>query len=333
MRTSPPLPPVPEPPAADADRPTRAGLVAGLTLVAALVVALVTRGGAIVVGVAVLALVFIPLERLFALRPQRVFRRGLMTDLAHFFVNNLFVTAGAIALVVIGALPLLWVRGFDVESMLPVAVALPLAITLVFVGNYWGHRLTHRVPFLWRFHAVHHSIERMDWVASARLHPLDSAFTQAFTILPLFLLGYDAGVFAGAAVFVTLLALFQHANVRLRFPGLRWVINTPEWHHWHHAIDAEARDKNFGLPLVDRVFGTAYLPKGARPSGFGIHDPVPADGYLRHLAYPFTRAARVGATPASPAPPATPAPRPAAPVASGPGALPLASPTVSVPSA
>ena len=70
------------------------------------------------------------------------------------------------------------------------------------------------------------------------------------------------------------------------------MINTPEWHHWHHAIDADARDKNFGLPVVDKIFGTAYLPKDRRPTGFGIHDPVPQDGYLRHLAYPFTEAAR-----------------------------------------
>jgi sterol desaturase/sphingolipid hydroxylase (fatty acid hydroxylase superfamily) len=135
----------------------------------------------------------------------------------------------------------------------------------------------------------------MDWVASGRLHPLDSGFTQAFTVLPLFLLGYDAGVFAGVTVFITLLALFQHANVRLRFPVVRWVINTPEWHHWHHAIDDGVRDKNFGLPVVDRIFGTAYLPKDRRPAGFGTHDPVPQDGYVRHLAYPFTRAAHPGA--------------------------------------
>ena len=151
-------------------------------------------------------------------------------------------------------------------------------MVLVAVGNYWGHRLTHQVPFLWRFHSVHHSIEQMDWVASGRLHPLDQAFTQAFTIFPLFLLGYGAGVFGGVAVFITLLALFQHANVRLRFPGVRWVINTPEWHHWHHAIDDAARDKNFGLPVVDKLFGTAYLPKGRRPVGFGTRSPVPADG-------------------------------------------------------
>jgi sterol desaturase/sphingolipid hydroxylase (fatty acid hydroxylase superfamily) len=232
------------------------------------------------------------LEKLFALRRQRVFRPGLLIDLTHILVNNVLTTVAVIALVVVAAIPVFWIRRFDLVGNLSTGSAITLAVVLVAVGNYWGHRLTHQVPFLWRFHSVHHSIEQMDWVASGRLHPLDQAFTQAFTIFPLFLLGYGAGVFGGVAVFITLLALFQHANVRLRFPGVRWVINTPEWHHWHHAIDDEARDKNFGLPVVDKIFGTAYLPKGRRPEGFGTRAPVPADGYLRHLAYPFTRIAR-----------------------------------------
>lgn len=279
--------------AAQQDRPTRSGLVTGLTFVAALVVALVVRGNA-VIGIAALFLLFVPLEKLFALRPQRAFRRGLLTDLTHLLANSLFSTALGIALVVAALIPVFWVRNVNILGYLPTAVAVPLAVALVVVGNYWGHRLTHTVPFLWRFHAVHHSIELMDWVAAGRLHPLDQAFTQAFTVMPLVILGYSGGTFAGVTVFVTLLAIFQHGNVRLHFPGLRWVINTPEWHHWHHALDPEARDKNFGLPLVDRVFGTAYLPEDRRPSGFGIPDPVPQAGYLQHLAYPFTPAARTG---------------------------------------
>jgi sterol desaturase/sphingolipid hydroxylase (fatty acid hydroxylase superfamily) len=272
---------------------TRAGLITVVIFAAAAVFALLVRGGA-GLGVALLFLVFVPLEKLFALRPQRVFRRGLLTDLTHILVNNVFVTIAALVLVVVAALPLIWVRAYDLEALMPTEVAIVAAVVLVALGSYWGHRLTHTVPFLWRFHSVHHSIEQMDWVASGRLHPLDSGFTQAVTVLPLFLLGYDAGAFAGVTVVITLLALFQHANVRLRFPGVRWVINTPEWHHWHHAIDDDARDKNFGLPIVDKIFGTAYLPKGRRPAAFGTHDPVPQGNYLRHLAYPFTKAARRG---------------------------------------
>jgi sterol desaturase/sphingolipid hydroxylase (fatty acid hydroxylase superfamily) len=269
------------------ERTTRAGLVTVLTLMGAIVFVLIVRGGTIIVGVALLFLLFVPLEKLFSLRKQRVFRKGLLTDLTHFIVNNVFVTIGAVALVVVAAIPYYWIRNLNLQSYLPTSAAIALAVALVFVGNYWGHRLTHTVPQLWRFHSVHHSIEQMDWVAAGRLHPFDSAFTQAFTIMPLFVLGYGGGVFAGVAVFVTLLAIFQHANVRLRFPFVRWIIPTPEWHHWHHAIDDEARDKNFGLPVVDKIFGTAYMPNGKRPVGFGTHDPVPPEGYFRHLAYPF----------------------------------------------
>ena len=266
----------------------------GLTFAAALVFALVVRGPA-VIGIGLLFVLFVPLEKLFALRKQRTFRPGLLTDLTHILVNAVLTTIAVLVLVVAAAMPFVWLRRMDLVGGLPGWAAVTLAAVIVAVANYWGHRLTHQVPFLWRFHSVHHSIEQMDWVASGRLHPLDQAFTQAFTVFPLVLLGYGAGVFGGVAAFITLLALFQHANVRLRFPGVRWVVNTPEWHHWHHAIDDEARDKNFGLPVVDVLFGTAYLPKTDRPTGFGTRSPVPADGYLRHLAYPFTAAARANA--------------------------------------
>jgi sterol desaturase/sphingolipid hydroxylase (fatty acid hydroxylase superfamily) len=290
MHRAPPLPPAVETP--DADRSSALGTVVVLTFVGALAIALLVRGGQALVGLAVLFLVFVPLERWFALRPQKVFRRGLLTDLTHLLVDGLVVGILGVVFAVVLALPLIWVRPFGIAGALPLPAALVLGLALAFLGNYVGHRLTHTVPFLWRFHSVHHSIQRMDWVASARLHPIDQAFTQACAIAPLVVLGFGGGAFAGIAVFFTLLALFQHANVRLRFPGLRWVINTPEWHHWHHAVDPEARDKNFGLPVIDRLFGTAYLPKGRRPSGFGVSDPVPDEGWWRHLAYPFTRAAR-----------------------------------------
>jgi sterol desaturase/sphingolipid hydroxylase (fatty acid hydroxylase superfamily) len=266
-------------------------IAAALTFVAAVVFAFAVRGPA-VIGLALLFLLFVPLEKAFALRPQKVLRRGLVTDLTHLLVNNVFVTMAAIGLAVVMSLPLLWLRSYHLASQLPAVVSISLAVVLVFVGNYWGHRLTHRIPLLWRFHAVHHSIEQMDWIASGRLHPLDSGFTQAVTMVPLLLLGYGGGAFAGTAVVVALLALFQHANVRLTFPVIRWIVPTPEWHHWHHAVDAEARGKNFGLPLVDKLFGTAYLPKDRLPAGFGIPDPVPADDYLKQMAYPFTATAR-----------------------------------------
>jgi sterol desaturase/sphingolipid hydroxylase (fatty acid hydroxylase superfamily) len=281
----------PEPVSEQRDHPTRTGLAIGLTTVAALLVAIVLRGPA-VIGIAALFLIFVPLEKLFALRPQKVFRRGFLTDLTHLLVNNLLITVGLLAVVVVALIPFFWMRSLNVAGLVPPVAAVLLAVVVVMLGSYWGHRLTHEVPLLWRFHSVHHSIEDMDWLASGRLHPIDQVFTHAFVVVPLYLLGFSGGVFGGVVVFFTFLALFQHANTRLRFPVIRWVINTPEWHHWHHAIDAEAINHNYGIPVVDKLFGTAYLPRGKRPSGFGTPDPVPPVGYLSQLAYPFTQQAR-----------------------------------------
>ncbi|MBM3658330.1 MAG: sterol desaturase family protein [Actinobacteria bacterium] len=258
-----------------------------LTFLCAVAAALVVRGPGAVVGVVVLAAVFVPLERCVALHRIRVLRRGLLADLTHLLLNATIVAVLTIVGVVVSTAPLWWVRAVDVEGRLPAPASVALAVVLVLVAQYWAHRFTHQVPALWRFHAVHHSIEEMDWVASARLHPLDQAITQTFTAMPLVLLGYRPGAVAGLTVAVALLAIFQHANVRLRFPGLRWVVNTPEWHHWHHARDPEARDRNFGLPVVDLAFGTAYLPRGRRARSFGTDEPVPAAGYVAQLVYPF----------------------------------------------
>jgi sterol desaturase/sphingolipid hydroxylase (fatty acid hydroxylase superfamily) len=287
--------PLPEPTyrRADPGRPTASGLAIGLSAVVALLVALLTRGAG-VVGVAVLFVLFVPLEKLFAFRPQKVFRRGFLTDMTHLLVNNILIAIGLLVAVVVAMIPFFWVRQLDIAGALPAPAATVLAVLVVMVGQYWAHRLTHQVPLLWRFHSVHHSIENMDWLASARLHPLDQVLTHGAVVVPLYLLGFNGAVFGGVVVFFTLLALFQHANVRLRFPVVRWVINTPEWHHWHHALDAEAINTNYGIPVVDKLFGTAYMPKDKRPSGFGTPDPVPPVGYLQQLAYPFTKAARGG---------------------------------------
>jgi sterol desaturase/sphingolipid hydroxylase (fatty acid hydroxylase superfamily) len=262
---------------------------AAVTFVVALAVALAVRPGA-VAGLALLALVLVPLERARPLRRQRILRPALLTDLTHLLVNGVFVAIATAMLVLVVALPLVPIRRLDLQDALPEGAALALALAVAFVASYWAHRLTHRIPLLWRFHAVHHSIEHMDWVAAGRLHPLDSAFTQACAAAPLFALGYRPGTFAGVAGLITLLAILQHANLRVRVPVLRWVVPTPEWHHWHHATDDAARDTNFGVPIVDLLFGTAYLPRDRRPAGFGIPDPVAPDRYIAHLRYPFAAA-------------------------------------------
>ena len=250
-------------------------------------------------GLIVGALIFIPLERLFALhQEQRIFRRGWLTDVFHFLFTR--TIANACAFLLVGSLILL-IHGL-VSPVFHSAVAaqsrglqLLEAVLIANAGGYIGHRLSHRVPFLWRFHSVHHSINEMDWLAAARVHPLDQIVTKALTIAPLYVMGFSKATFGAYIGLATVHAVFIHANVRIKFGPLRWLIGSPEFHHWHHSADAAAHNKNFAgeLPLLDLLFGTFYLPKGRMPERYGVLEPVPI-GYLGQMLYPFRRDIRDG---------------------------------------
>jgi lathosterol oxidase len=238
--------------------------------------------------------VFIPLERLFARRPdQPIFRRGWRTDLTYFFVSSLLVQLTTLLTMKPAMVFFQWTAHPAVRAWV---AALPFA--LQFVGilfltdltQYWVHRLFHTVPALWQFHAIHHSAETMDWLAGSRLHLVDVAVTRGLSYVPIYVLGFaEAPLFAYVA-FVSIQATFIHANVRFEFGPLRWLLATPQFHHWHHTAERDALDKNFAvhLPVLDWLFGTFYLPRGRWPASYGLAggNPVPP-GYLRQFVYPF----------------------------------------------
>jgi sterol desaturase/sphingolipid hydroxylase (fatty acid hydroxylase superfamily) len=241
----------------------------------------------------VLGLVFVPLERLFALRRQKIFRAGWQTDLKHFFVSH----AGVQVLSFVAMVPAQSLFVWAVDSDLQRTVAAqPLA--LQFAGillsadfmTYWVHRAFHQVPWLWSFHAIHHSSRELDWLAGSRMHPVDVLATRAAGFLPVFVLGFSQAAVVAYVAFVSFHAVYIHSNTRWRFPGLRWLIATPEYHHWHHTSDEEGIDKNFAgfLPFWDRLFGTAHLP-GHWPRNYGTVKFQPPETYLGQLAYPFRR--------------------------------------------
>ncbi len=247
-----------------------------------------------VLDLLVLALIFLPLERALALRPQqRVFRPGWRTDLVYFFVSHLLVqvtvllTLTPARVLLSGTIP----GGFQASvAALPFAVQFVLALVLADLFQYAAHRLMHAVPVLWRFHAVHHSSTAMDWLAGSRLHLVDIVITRAISFLPLFALGIANAPLTAYLVFVSFQAVLIHANVKVRFGPLRWWIASPEFHHWHHSAEAQAIDRNFAVhvPWIDRLFGTAYLPD-RWPERYGIQDaPVP-DGWLAQLVWPLRR--------------------------------------------
>ncbi len=246
------------------------------------------------VAFVVLCAIFVPLEALFPLVRRQFWQRpGVWADLAHFFIS------GAIRklLVLFTLVVLVYWLGFLVWPPLQKAMtSLPWWLQFVIanvvfdIGAYWGHRWAHTVPFLWRFHAVHHSSEHLDWLAASRVHPVDQTFIRVCGILPVYLLGFTKETFGALIAFEGLLAIFIHANVRWRFGWLEWLVATPAFHHWHHANESpESSNKNFSglLPWVDWIFGTMHLPKRF-PAKYGIDDPMPTH-YPGQLAAPFRR--------------------------------------------
>ena len=238
--------------------------------------------------------VFVPLERIFARLPgQGVLRKGWRTDLVYFFLSALLVQVTTI-LTMTPAMTLFgWAASADIQRVVaswPFVVQFIAILFLTDFVQYWVHRAFHRVPILWRFHRIHHSADVMDWLAGSRLHLVDVAVTRGLTYVPIYLLGFAEPPLYAYVAFVSVQATFIHANVRFRFGPLRWVLATPQFHHWHHGAEPEAVDKNFAvhLPLLDRLFGTCYLPKDRWPASYGLADgaTVPP-GYVRQLVDPF----------------------------------------------
>ena len=236
---------------------------------------------------ALLSALFVTLERLFALRPARVLRPGFAADLGYYFLSSLLPGAllaaplGLLAWAAHAALPGAWHQG---AAALPLWARIIAAFLVVQVGAYWGHRWSHEVPLLWRFHALHHSAEHMDWLVNTRAHPLDMAFERLCGLVPLYVLGLAGPGSAGGAgsampVMVilagTVWGFLIHANVRWRLGPLEWLVASPAFHHWHHTNDAVNRDRNYAamLPVLDRIFGTLHLPR-EWPEVDGVDKPV-----------------------------------------------------------
>ena len=241
----------------------------------------------------VLGLLFIPLERLFALREQRIFRPGWQTDLKHFFVSHAGVQLLAFLAMIPAQALFAWAVHLEFQRAVaaqPLALQFLEIVLVVDLATYWIHRAFHRVPWLWSFHAIHHSSQQLDWLAGSRMHVVDVLLTRGVAFVPVFVLGFAAPAFYAYLVFATFHTVFIHANVRLRWPRLRWLITTPEFHHWHHTSDEEGIDKNFAafLPLIDRAFGTAHMPDHW-PRRYGTAKFQPPETWLGQLAYPFRR--------------------------------------------
>jgi sterol desaturase/sphingolipid hydroxylase (fatty acid hydroxylase superfamily) len=248
-----------------------------------------------VVNVVFTGFLFVPLERLMPrIKGQPLFRSEWHEDLFYYLVSSLFVQI----LTFLTLAPSNFILGHAQLDGVRAAVAgQPFWLQVVEImaltdfAQYWLHRAFHRVPMFWRFHAVHHSAQTMDWVAGARMHFLEIVCLRAVTATPAFAVGFAPAALQAYLLIVYVYSTFIHANFGWNFDRIGAWLVTPRFHHWHHGVDREAIDVNFAIhfPLYDRLFGTYHLPKGEWPSGYGVvGNPVPR-GYWRQFLYPFRR--------------------------------------------
>ena len=234
------------------------------------------------------ALVIIGLERRWPYdRGQRFLRDGFWVDLVGYaLVQNYMLALGIHGLVS-------WVdaqAGASTHGLVsdwPIAVQVAFFVVTHDLYTYGFHRLQHRNRWLWRLHEAHHSATHVDWIAGSRSHALEILINQSIEFGAMVLLGADPDVILIKGAISAIWGMWIHANVDVRSGSLQRVINGPEMHRWHHAIDFPESGCNFGTKLAiwDHLFGTAHLPP-TKPAGYGLAAPFP-DGFLAQQAHAF----------------------------------------------
>lgn len=163
-----------------------------------------------------------------------------------------------------------------------------LYLVIADVMMYWTHRGFHTMS-LWRYHAVHHAPEHLDWTSATRFHPVNIFFHSVLADAVLILLGVAPEVLVFLGPFNVAMSAFVHANLDWTLGPFRYVIAGPVFHRWHHTDYRRGGNMNFAptFPVLDLVFGTFYMPKGELPDRFGIHDKAFPEGLGGQLMYPF----------------------------------------------
>ncbi len=238
------------------------------------------------------AFVFMTLEKLLPkYKDQIILRKEWGLDLFYFCFNHLAISA-------ILLYANYHVSHFDwavSESLQESIRSIPsiLQVILIIVCAdfvlYWEHRLYHEVKVLWPVHAVHHSVETLDWLAGSRGHFIQVFSERAMVMVPLYLLGADKTALDIYVAFAALQAVLIHCNTRLPFGWLKYVFVTPQFHHWHHSSEKPAIDTNYSAHLVlfDWLFGTYHMPKEHWPADYGTTRKLPSN-FIGQLAHPFT---------------------------------------------
>jgi sterol desaturase/sphingolipid hydroxylase (fatty acid hydroxylase superfamily) len=179
----------------------------------------------------------------------------------------------------------LWPHGWPVWAQ---AMLMVLAVDFL---RYWLHRAAHENDTLWRLHSVHHSVEQLYWLNTARFHPIEKALQMCLDSLPFLLMGVDATVLALYYVAYAANGFFQHCNVRLRYGFLNYIVGSAETHRWHHSREPREANRNYGNTVIvwDLLFGTWFLPEDRDVGRLGLKDPTYPKAFRGLMRAPFDR--------------------------------------------
>jgi len=241
-----------------------------------------------------MTLIFSPFEVLWPAYPkQSVFRNEWLLDVVYFLSTHL-PTQVTTFLILLPATQLTALFGVPrlqhAVGRMPWLVQLFVAILVADLAEYAIHRAFHSVPWLWRFHAIHHSSKALDWIAGSRSHIVDDLVVRGFILIPM-MFAFSHNIIVAYLLFVTFHATWTHSNFG---PTVKWLepyLIFPRFHHWHHTSQVEAIDKNFAIhfPWIDKIFGTYYYPEGKWPDSYGLHNEEIPGTFLGQTFYPFTR--------------------------------------------
>jgi len=240
-----------------------------------------------------MALIYVPLERLWPQYPEQgTFRNQWTLDVVYFMSTHLPIQILSF-LVLLPATQATKFLGVPVLQVfiarLPWVVQFFLAVVVADIAEYFIHLALHKVPFLWRFHSIHHSSKALDWIAGSRSHFVDDTLVRGFILVPM-MLGFSQSILMAYLIFVTLHATWTHCNFG---PNAKWLeefLVMPRYHHWHHTSQKEAIDRNFAIhfPWIDRIFGTYYFPK-EWPERYGLAGEEIAPGFFGQTIEPFIK--------------------------------------------
>jgi len=258
-------------------------------------------------GLIAISLIVWVLEMIFPWRKkQALFRKDFWLDTFYMFFNffllNLIIlialseTVAALfndALSLIG-LSLDSFQLFDVKTMPKVLGLFILFIVSDFVQ--WNtHRLLHRVPILWKFHQVHHSVKEMGFAAHLRYHWMEPVVYKSILYIPLAIIGgFNAQDVAIVYFFNIAIGHLNHANIGWDYGIFKYIFNNPKMHIWHHAKELPKHVRygvNYGLTLSlwDYIFKTDYVPYNGKDIELGFNDDetFPKD-FISQEVYPLT---------------------------------------------